>query len=160
VWREPGPDGGYGQRSDVLTFSVLESSVFDLSADRPSWVASPAAALCWRRIHPDRRPKVLGVAGRARRMRGRFSDLRHSNRDRFMGQSHPWGQRRVEQVRIDLRQCGTINNACPGYVATDLNGFSGTQTPEQGAAIAVRLATLPDDGPRGQLFDDNGPVPW
>ncbi|MFC8435115.1 SDR family oxidoreductase [Streptomyces sp. NPDC057253] len=53
-----------------------------------------------------------------------------------------------------------INNACPGYVATDLNGFSGTQTPEQGAAIAVRLATLPDDGPTGQQFDDSGVVPW
>ncbi|MFF0596115.1 SDR family oxidoreductase [Streptomyces antibioticus] len=53
-----------------------------------------------------------------------------------------------------------INNACPGYVATDLNGFSGTQTPEQGAAIAVRLATLPDDGPTGQMFDDSGVVPW
>ncbi|MFJ9250863.1 SDR family oxidoreductase [Streptomyces sp. NPDC101776] len=53
-----------------------------------------------------------------------------------------------------------INNVCPGYVATDLNGFSGTQTPEQGAAIAVRLAALPDDGPTGQMFDDNGVVPW
>ncbi|MEV0440603.1 SDR family oxidoreductase [Streptomyces spectabilis] len=53
-----------------------------------------------------------------------------------------------------------INGACPGYVATDLNGFSGTQTPAQGAAIALRLATLPDDGPTGQLFDDNGAVPW
>ncbi|MFI9650183.1 SDR family NAD(P)-dependent oxidoreductase [Streptomyces sp. NPDC052040] len=53
-----------------------------------------------------------------------------------------------------------INNACPGYVATGLNGFSGTQTPEQGAAIAIRLATLPDDGPTGQLFDDNGVVAW
>lgn len=53
-----------------------------------------------------------------------------------------------------------INNACPGYVATDLNGFSGTQTPEQGAAIAIRLATLPDDGPTGQMFDDSGVVPW
>ncbi|WP_020139796.1 SDR family oxidoreductase [Streptomyces sp. 351MFTsu5.1] len=53
-----------------------------------------------------------------------------------------------------------INNACPGYVATDLNGFSGTRTPEQGAAIAVRLATLPDDGPTGQMFDDGGVVPW
>ncbi|WNF01296.1 SDR family oxidoreductase [Streptomyces luomodiensis] len=53
-----------------------------------------------------------------------------------------------------------INNACPGYVATDLNGFSGTRTAEQGAAIAIRLATLPDDGPTGQQFDDNGVVPW
>ncbi|MEU5270692.1 SDR family NAD(P)-dependent oxidoreductase [Streptomyces hygroscopicus] len=53
-----------------------------------------------------------------------------------------------------------INNACPGYVATDLNGFSGTQTPEQGAAVAVRLAALPDNGPTGQMFDDGGVVPW
>ncbi|MBY8887077.1 SDR family oxidoreductase [Streptomyces sp. PTM05] len=53
-----------------------------------------------------------------------------------------------------------VNNACPGYVATDLNGFSGTSTPAQGAAIAVRLATLPDDGPTGGLFDDEGVVPW
>jgi NAD(P)-dependent dehydrogenase (short-subunit alcohol dehydrogenase family) len=53
-----------------------------------------------------------------------------------------------------------VNNAFPGYVATDLNGFRGTQTPEQGAAIAIRLATVPDNGPTGQLFDDNGVVPW
>lgn len=45
-------------------------------------------------------------------------------------------------------------------MATDLNGFSGTRTPEQGAAVAVRLATLPDDGPTGLLFDDEGVVPW
>ncbi|WP_250006659.1 SDR family NAD(P)-dependent oxidoreductase [Actinoplanes sp. M2I2] len=53
-----------------------------------------------------------------------------------------------------------INLACPGYVATDLNHFSGYRTPSQGAAIAVRLATLPDDGPTGGFFDDAGPVPW
>jgi NAD(P)-dependent dehydrogenase (short-subunit alcohol dehydrogenase family) len=53
-----------------------------------------------------------------------------------------------------------INAACPGYVATDLNGFRGVRTPEQGAAIAIRLATLPDDGPRGGFFEDAGTVPW
>jgi NAD(P)-dependent dehydrogenase (short-subunit alcohol dehydrogenase family) len=53
-----------------------------------------------------------------------------------------------------------INAACPGYVATDLNGHSGTRTPEQGAAIAIRLATLPDDGPTGGFFEDAGVVPW
>jgi NAD(P)-dependent dehydrogenase (short-subunit alcohol dehydrogenase family) len=53
-----------------------------------------------------------------------------------------------------------INNACPGYVATDLNGFHGTRTPEEGARIAIRLATLPDDGPSGGLFDDAGAVSW
>jgi len=53
-----------------------------------------------------------------------------------------------------------INAACPGYCATDLNGFRGARTPEQGAAIAVRLATLPDDGPTGGFFEDAGVVPW
>jgi len=53
-----------------------------------------------------------------------------------------------------------INAGCPGYVATDLNGFRGVRTPEQGAAIAIKLATLPDDGPTGQFFNDAGVVPW
>ncbi|MCO5968037.1 SDR family oxidoreductase [Actinoallomurus soli] len=53
-----------------------------------------------------------------------------------------------------------VNAACPGYVATDFTGFDGLRTPEQGAAIAIRLATLPDDGPRGGFFDDEGVVPW
>ncbi|MFH9712712.1 SDR family oxidoreductase [Streptomyces luteogriseus] len=53
-----------------------------------------------------------------------------------------------------------VNAACPGYCATDLNGFRGTRTPEQGAAVAIRLAALPADGPTGAFFDDEGEVPW
>lgn len=53
-----------------------------------------------------------------------------------------------------------VNACCPGYVATDFTGFAAPRTPEQGAAIVVRLATLPDDGPRGGFFDDEGVVPW
>jgi NAD(P)-dependent dehydrogenase (short-subunit alcohol dehydrogenase family) len=53
-----------------------------------------------------------------------------------------------------------INAGCPGFTATDLNGFRGVRTPEQGAAIAIRLATLPDDGPTGAFFEDAGVVPW
>ncbi|GAB2747446.1 SDR family oxidoreductase [Amycolatopsis magusensis] len=53
-----------------------------------------------------------------------------------------------------------VNAACPGYVATDFTGFNAPRTAEEGAAIAIRLATLPDDGPRGGFFDDEGVVPW
>jgi hypothetical protein len=53
-----------------------------------------------------------------------------------------------------------VNAACPGFTATDLNGSRGYRTPQQGAAIAVRLATLPGGGPTGGFFDDDGPVPW
>ena len=42
----------------------------------------------------------------------------------------------------------------------DFTGFNAPRTPEQGAAIAIALATLPDDGPRGGFFDDDGTVPW
>ncbi len=53
-----------------------------------------------------------------------------------------------------------INCACPGFVATDLNGFRGVRSPQQGAATAIRLATLPDGGPTGGFFEDDGVVPW
>lgn len=53
-----------------------------------------------------------------------------------------------------------INSACPGFVATDLNGFRGLRSPKEGAAIAIRLATLPDGGPTGGFFEDAGTVPW
>jgi NAD(P)-dependent dehydrogenase (short-subunit alcohol dehydrogenase family) len=45
-----------------------------------------------------------------------------------------------------------VNAANPGYCATDLNGKTGFRTPQQGAEISVHLATLPEDGPTGQLW--------
>ncbi|GAA5144074.1 SDR family oxidoreductase [Nocardioides marinquilinus] len=53
-----------------------------------------------------------------------------------------------------------VNAGCPGYVATDLNGHRGTRTPEQGAAVFLELATLPDDGPTGTFRDEIGVQPW
>jgi NAD(P)-dependent dehydrogenase (short-subunit alcohol dehydrogenase family) len=53
-----------------------------------------------------------------------------------------------------------VNSADPGYTATDLNDHGGTQTVEEGAAEAVRLALLPSDGPTGGYFSSAGPVPW
>lgn len=61
----------------------------------------------------------------------------------------------------ELKDAGIkVNAADPGYTATDLNQNRGHQTVEQGAVAAVRLAALPDDGPTGGFFDDNGVVPW
>jgi NAD(P)-dependent dehydrogenase (short-subunit alcohol dehydrogenase family) len=53
-----------------------------------------------------------------------------------------------------------VNSADPGYTATDLNGHSGTQTVEEGAAETVRLSLLPEDGPTGGFFRTAGPDPW
>ncbi len=53
-----------------------------------------------------------------------------------------------------------VNMGCPGYVDTDLNGHQGTRTVEQGAVIAIRLATLSDGGPSGTYSNEDGPLPW
>ncbi|MEP7330476.1 MAG: SDR family NAD(P)-dependent oxidoreductase [Terracoccus sp.] len=53
-----------------------------------------------------------------------------------------------------------VNAISPGFVATDLNGHRGVRTPSQGAASAVRMATIAADGPAGTLTDDDGTVPW
>jgi len=53
-----------------------------------------------------------------------------------------------------------VNGAAPGHVATDFNGFRGTRTPEEGAAVAVRLATLDANGPTGEVFEDDHQLAW
>lgn len=53
-----------------------------------------------------------------------------------------------------------INSATPGYTATDMTRHRGTRTVAEGARIIVDLATLPEDGPTGKFFNDNGTVPW
>lgn len=53
-----------------------------------------------------------------------------------------------------------VNIASPGFTATDLNGFNGTRTVEEGAREPVRLALTGDDGPTGTFSDEDGPLPW
>ncbi|MDQ1050828.1 SDR family NAD(P)-dependent oxidoreductase [Streptomyces sp. V4I2] len=65
------------------------------------------------------------------------------------------------QYARDLHPDGILVNAvCPGYCATDLNNHSGHRTAAQGAVAAVRMATVPADGPTGTFTDDQGSVPW
>jgi NAD(P)-dependent dehydrogenase (short-subunit alcohol dehydrogenase family) len=65
------------------------------------------------------------------------------------------------QLAKELRETGIkINAADPGYTATDFNQHRGTQSVVQGARTAVRLATLPAEGPTGGFFAEEGPIPW
>jgi NAD(P)-dependent dehydrogenase (short-subunit alcohol dehydrogenase family) len=66
----------------------------------------------------------------------------------------------LQYVRVLKDTSIKVNAACPGYCRTDLNHNTGYRTPAQGAAIAVRLATLGDDGPTGGFYDDEGVVAW
>jgi NAD(P)-dependent dehydrogenase (short-subunit alcohol dehydrogenase family) len=65
-------------------------------------------------------------------------------------------------VHYARRFAGTnilINAACPGLVATDFTGGQGRPAPDA-AATPIRLATLPDGGPTGSFFNDDGIIPW
>jgi len=53
-----------------------------------------------------------------------------------------------------------INSVDPGYTATDLNGNSGPRTVEHAAQTVIGLALIDENGPTGQFYDENGPIPW
>ena len=62
---------------------------------------------------------------------------------------------------IELESEGIkVNAACPGFTKTALNNFTGTQTVEDGAREAVRLALIDDNGPTGSYSSNEGPLPW
>ncbi|MGA9637863.1 SDR family oxidoreductase [Flavobacterium sp.] len=53
-----------------------------------------------------------------------------------------------------------INSVAPGYTATDLTNFGGERTPDMGAKVIVKYATLDINGPTGKFFNENGEVAW
>lgn len=65
-------------------------------------------------------------------------------------------------MAIELEPDGiAVNAVSPGYTSTRLTGFAGTDTVEQGAAEAVRVALLGGRGPTGTFTHATfGVLPW
>jgi len=65
-------------------------------------------------------------------------------------------------MAIELEPEGIrVSTVSPGYTKTALNGYSGTETVEQGAREAVRVALLGPDGPTGTFTRwENETIPW
>lgn len=65
-------------------------------------------------------------------------------------------------MAIELESTGIMVNACsPGFTKTNLNDYEGTETVEEGASEAVRLALLGPDGPTGTFSHATlGRLPW
>jgi NAD(P)-dependent dehydrogenase (short-subunit alcohol dehydrogenase family) len=54
-----------------------------------------------------------------------------------------------------------VNAVSPGFTKTNLNGYAGTETVEEGAREAVRVALLGRDGPTGKFTRwQNENIPW
>ena len=65
-------------------------------------------------------------------------------------------------MAIELESTGIkVNAASPGFTKTNLNNYAGTETVEEGAREAVRLALLGPDGPTGTFSHAKlGALPW
>jgi NAD(P)-dependent dehydrogenase (short-subunit alcohol dehydrogenase family) len=65
-------------------------------------------------------------------------------------------------MAIELEPTGIkVNAVSPGFTKTALNGYEGTETVEEGAAEAVRVALLGPDGPTGAFTHAKlGRLPW
>lgn len=53
-----------------------------------------------------------------------------------------------------------VNSCCPGYVATQMNNFSGSLSVDDGAKRPVELATLGEDGETGTFSNKDGVLGW
>ncbi len=53
----------------------------------------------------------------------------------------------------------SVNSVCPGWVKTDMGGAGAPRTVQQGAGIAVKLATM-ENPPTGKYLNDNGEIRW
>jgi NAD(P)-dependent dehydrogenase (short-subunit alcohol dehydrogenase family) len=65
-------------------------------------------------------------------------------------------------MAIELESTGIkVNAVSPGYTKTNLNGYEGTETLEEGAREAVRVALLGPDSPTGMFTRwENETIPW
>lgn len=65
-------------------------------------------------------------------------------------------------MAIELESTGIkVNAVSPGFTKTALNGYEGTETVEEGAREAVRVALLGPDGPTGGFTHATlGTLPW
>ncbi len=64
-------------------------------------------------------------------------------------------------LAYDLRDTKIkVNSVSPGFVATDMNNHTGTDTVEEGAVAIVLFAQMPEDGPTGSFLHKDGTYPW
>lgn len=65
------------------------------------------------------------------------------------------------QLSLSLKDTNVkVNASHPGWVKTDMGGEGAPMDIDEGAETAVRLATLPYDGPTGGFFHKEFALPW
>ena len=63
--------------------------------------------------------------------------------------------------KIAFTQRTKVNLVSPGFTRTNLNGYEGTASVEDGSREVVRVALLGPDGPTGTFTRwENATIPW
>jgi NAD(P)-dependent dehydrogenase (short-subunit alcohol dehydrogenase family) len=66
-----------------------------------------------------------------------------------------------ERAKGRAGPAGKVNAVSPGFTRTNLNGYAGTETVEDGAREAVRVALLGPESPTGTFTRwENETIPW
>jgi NAD(P)-dependent dehydrogenase (short-subunit alcohol dehydrogenase family) len=105
---------------------------------------------------------IINVSSEVGSIALRMDPGRVRNRDRYnaYGASKTALNAFTVMLANELYDSGiTVNSVTPGYTATDLNGFQGAKTIEQGAVAIVRMALDPNPG-TAKFMKDGGEVPW
>jgi NAD(P)-dependent dehydrogenase (short-subunit alcohol dehydrogenase family) len=112
-------------------------------------------------LHKSPAPVIVNLSSGL----GSLSDL--SSPDSYVhfypGLSYPASKATVNAITVQYAKAFPgirVNAVDPGYTRTDLNGRTGTQTVEEGAAIIVAMARIGPDGPTGTFVSAHGPVAW
>ncbi|NUT48981.1 MAG: SDR family oxidoreductase [Saccharothrix sp.] len=137
-----------------LVRAVFETNVFGViavtNAMLPLLLRSPS-------------PRIVNVSSGVGSLTT-MSDPRHELAALPPGVAYPPSKTALNAVTVqyarELAGRVLVNAVDPGYCATDLNGHRGHRTAAEGAAVAVRLATLGPDGPTGGFHGEDGPLPW
>lgn len=115
----------------------------------------------WPLLHRSPAPVIVNVSSGLASLAG-LSDP-DSPTHFYPGLSYPASKTAVNALTVQYAKAfpaARVNAVEPGFTATALNGFAGTQTVDEAAEAVVRLAQLGPDGPTGTFVSRQGPLPW
>ena len=135
-------------------------SILDISADEfrqtfetNVWGPLQVLQAFWPLLQKSESPRVINVSSGL----GRLFDMEHDM------PAYSTSKTALNALTRQFAGLGegkvSVNSINPGWVQTDMGGPNAHRTPEQGAAIIVKLATM-EEPPTGQFLQDSGEIGW
>ena len=131
----------------------LPSSVFEQTFETNVWGVLRVTQAFWPLLQHSTDARVINVSSGL----GRLYDMKHES------PSYSVSKTALNGLTRQFAGLGegviSVNSICPGWVRTDMGGQEAQRTPDQGAAIILKLATM-ENPPTGQYMNDEGEIGW